>query len=235
MITDTFVYSAQETQCEGFLAKPEQADKLPAVLVVHDWRGRNEFTNHRAEQLAQMGYLGFAVDMYGEGRIGNTIEERMALMNPLVQDRQLLRDRITAAWQAVAKMPEVDTSRIAVIGYCFGGMCALDLARSGADIKGAVSFHGLLNAPTGLSQPAIKAKVLVLHGYDDPMVKPEQVQAFCQEMTQANVDWQVDMYGHTKHAFTNPEAHDETLGLIYQASAAHRSWQAMQNFLQEIL
>lgn len=158
----------------------------------------------------------------------------MALMQPLYSDRSLLRERLYAALEAIKSISVVDNNRIAIIGFCFGGLCALDLARSGADIRGAVSFHGLLNKPENLASGRIKAKILALHGYDDPMAKPEQVHAFCQEMTEANVDWQMHMYGQVKHAFTNPQAHDEHLGLIYDEVAARRSWQAMSQFLQEI-
>ena len=158
----------------------------------------------------------------------------MALMQPLANDRRLVRTRIRAAFDAVIAMPEVDSSRVAAIGFCFGGLCVLDLARSGAPVKGVVSFHGLLNKPTDLNEHPISSKVLVLHGYEDPMVKSEQVSAFCQEMTEAGVDWQVHTYGHTKHAFTNPLANDAKLGLAYNEVAAHRSWTAMANFLKEV-
>jgi len=185
--------------------------------------------------LAELGYIGFALDMYGQGQLGVTNEEKMALMQPLVTDRSLLRDRVRAAFNAVSVLAEVDTSRIAIIGFCFGGLCALDLARSGADIKGAVSFHGLLNRPENLKSETIKAKILALHGYEDPMVSPDNVHSFCQEMTAAKVDWQVHMYGHIQHAFSNPDAHDSAAGLVYNATAADRSWQAMKNFFSEIL
>ena len=155
-------------------------------------------------------------------------------MQPLVNDRRLLRARIRAAFDAVISMDEVDNNRVAVIGYCFGGLSALDLARSGAEIVGAVSFHGVLAKPDDLADHPMKAKVLVLHGYDDPMVMPKQVNVFCHEMTEAGVDWQVHMYGHTQHSFTNPEAHDSSRGLLYNAEAEYRSWQAMTNFLQEV-
>ncbi|WP_133130703.1 dienelactone hydrolase family protein [Legionella yabuuchiae] len=230
-----YLYHDGEQELLGYLAYDEQVKKArPAVLVVHDWSGRNEFACKKAERLAEMGYLGFAVDVYGEGRLGETLEEKKALMSPYVNDRPLLLKRLQAGLDAVVQMAEVDTNRIVVIGFCFGGLCALDLARSGANLKGAVSFHGLLNKPEGLPEKSIKAKLLVLHGYDDPMVPPEQVDTFCQEMTKANVDWQVHMYGNTKHAFTNPKAHDQELGTVYNEQAEHRAWQAMKNFLNEI-
>ncbi|WP_028389178.1 dienelactone hydrolase family protein [Legionella fairfieldensis] len=235
MHTSNYLYHHGEQELHGFLAYEEDDDRLrPAVLVVHDWTGRNEFACEKAKMLANMGYVGFAVDMFGQGRLGASVPEKTALMLPLSNDRLLLRDRIRAAFDTVVAMPEVDTNRIAVIGFCFGGLCALDLARSGAELKGVVSFHGLLNKPEEIPNQTIHAKVLALHGYDDPMVKPEQLNEFCQEMTIAQVDWQVHMYGHTQHAFTNPEAHDEQLGTIYQATAERRALQAMTNFLQEV-
>jgi dienelactone hydrolase len=233
--TSNYIYHHGELELHGYLAYNDDIEQQqPAVLVVHDWTGRNAFACQKAELLAKLGYVGFAVDMYGLGRLGETIDEKQALMQPLLNDRRLLRARLCAALDAMRAMEEVDNNRIAVIGFCFGGLCALDLARSGADLVGAVSFHGLLAKPDGLAQHEIKAKLLALHGYDDPMVTPKQVNDFCQEMTDAGVDWQVHMYGQTQHAFTNPEAHDNALGLNYNARAEHRSLQAMTNFLHEV-
>ena len=235
MYEANYIYHHGAQELHGFIAFDEQIrTPRPAVIVAHDWTGRNEFACQKARMLAEMGYVGFASDVYGQGRLGANNDEKMALMHPLVSDRSLLRDRLLVAYETLVAMPEVDKNRIAVIGFCFGGLCALDLARSGADIKGAVSFHGLLNKPAHLESEHIKAKVLVLHGYDDPLVKPEQVHAFCQEMTDAKVDWQVHMYGHVQHAFTNPQAHDVQLGLVFNSLAEQRSWLAMRHFLQEI-
>ena len=236
MNTSNYLYYLHDEEFHGFLAYDETVEEpRPVVLVAHDWSGCNEFAQDKALQLAKMGYVGFALDLYGLGRLGTTTDEKMALMQPLANDRRLLRTRMRAAYDAVIAMPEVDSTRVAAIGYCFGGMCVLDLARSGAELSGVVSFHGLLNKPTELTNHPISAKVLVLHGYDDPMVLPEQVNSFCQEMTEAQVDWQVHSYGNTKHAFTNPLANDEILGTIYDKLADQRSWLAMTNFLQEIL
>ncbi|CAM2919632.1 dienelactone hydrolase family protein [Legionella worsleiensis] len=235
MFAANSIYHHNDQELHGFLAFDEQnLTPRPAVIVAHDWTGRNDFACQKARMLAEMGYVGFALDAYGQGRQGANNDEKMALMQPLIADRSLLRDRLLAAYHAVAARPEVDKSRIAVIGFCFGGLCALDLARSGADLKGVVTFHGILNKPEHLDSAPIKAKILVLHGYDDPMVKPEQVNVFCQEMTQAKVDWQVHMYGQVQHAFTNPQAHDTSLGLMFNSLAEQRSWLAMQHFLYEI-
>lgn len=235
MHNSNYIYHDGKQELHGFIAyNDEIKNPRPAVIVVHDWSGRNEFACQKANLLAKMGYVGFALDMYGHGRLGATIEEKQALMEPLASNRALLRDRINAAFNALITRPEVDKNRVAVIGFCFGGLCALDLARSGADIKGAVSFHGLLGKPDNLETKKIKAKVLALHGYDDPMVSPDAVNSFCQEMTEAGGDWQIHMYGHVQHGFTNPQAHDTNLGIMYNQMAEHRSWQAMTNFLQEI-
>ncbi|CEG55874.1 dienelactone hydrolase family protein [Legionella fallonii] len=235
MHTSNYIYHDGNHELHGFIAyDDEHKHPRPAVIVAHDWSGRNEFACQKATLLAKMGYVGFALDMYGHGRVGSTIEEKEELMAPLADNREMLRDRINAAFNALITRPEVDKNCVAVIGFCFGGLCALDLARSGADIKGAVSFHGLLGKPDNLEAKKIKAKVLALHGYDDPMVSPDAVNAFCQEMTEADVDWQVHMYGHVQHGFTNPQAHDTNLGIIYNQMAEQRSWQAMTNFLHEI-
>lgn len=235
MHTSNYIYHQGEQELHGFLAYDETHKKArPAVIVAHDWSGRGEFACQKATQLATMGYVGFALDMFGQARLGATTEEKSALIEPIMANQALLRARVTAALHAVCSMPEVDKQRIAIIGFCFGGLCALELARSGADIKGAVSFHGLLHKPGTMESGIIKAKILALHGYDDPMAKPEVAHAFCQEMTAAKVDWQMHMYGLVQHAFTNPHAHDTQLGLIYNAGAAKRSWLAMTNFLQEI-
>lgn len=235
MYTTNYPYYHGEQELHGFLSYDRAFDQpRPAVIVAHDWSGRNEFACQKAEMLSRLGYVGFALDMYGAGRVGTTVEEKKSLMEPLINDRRFLRARIRAAFEAVVSMPEVDSQCVAAMGFCFGGLCVLDLARSGADLKGVVSFHGLLSKPEGVPEYPILAKVLALHGYDDPMVRPEQVNEFCQEMTAANVDWQVHQYGHTQHAFTNPEAHDTALGTIYNPVAEQRSLQAMINFLHEI-
>ena len=221
---------------EGYCAYNSTADdKKPAILVAHDWSGKNEFACHKAEKLAELGFVGFALDMFGKGKTGKTKEEKTALIQPLIQDRAKLKKRILAALETVNKIEVVDTARIGAIGFCFGGLCVLDLARSGADVKGVVSFHGLLNAPENLPHHKMIAKVLALHGYDDPMVTPEQVMRFGDEMTHAKVDWQLTMYGNTMHAFTNPQANDPGFGTVYDKQADARSWIAMKEFFKEVL
>jgi len=227
-------YTHGKTLLEGFFACDDaSAAPKPGVLIAHAWGGRTEFVIEKAKELAALGYAAFALDNYGKGVLGSGPEENSKLMAPFLEDRGLLRDRLTAGLDALKRQSGVDTTRVAIIGYCFGGLCALDLARSGADIRGAVSFHGLL-MPPGLEQRPVKAKVLALHGYADPMVPPQQVLDFGTEMTEAGVDWQLHAYGGVLHGFTMPEANDLKLGALYDASAARRSWQAMLDFFQEI-
>lgn len=229
-------YRDGDTLLEGYYVYDDKhTGKRPAILVAHDWSGKNDFACHKADQLAELGYVGFALDMFGKGKIGTTKEEKSALIQPLVQNRLELQKRILAAYETVKTMEHVDNHRLGAIGFCFGGLCVLDLARSGADIQSVVSFHGLLHAPDNASNESIKAKVLVLHGYDDPMVTPDTVFSFANEMTHKRVDWQIHMYGHTKHAFTNPLANDPDFGTVYNKLAETRSWTAMKDFFKETL
>jgi len=235
IISSTINYLDGETVLEAFIAYDNAiSGQRPTVLIAHAWAGRDNFVAEKARKLAELGYLVFALDMYGKGILGSSIEENAALMQPFIEDRQLLQQRINAALLASKQLPWSDNSKIAAIGFCFGGLCVLDLARSGADIQGVLSFHGLLNAPENTANQPISAKVLMLHGHDDPMSTAEQVSAIQQEFTNADVDWQIHQYGQTQHAFTNPQANDASLGTVYQPIADKRSWQAMQNFLTEV-
>jgi len=220
---------------EAYLAYNESAEPCPVVLVAHDWSGRRQLACDAAERIAELGYVGFALDMYGKGVFGsdNDTDGNAALMNPLASDRAVLRQRITAALVAARALPQVDSSRVAAMGYCFGGMCVLELARSGADISGVISIHGIF-APGDVANEAITARVLCLHGHDDPMVPPEQVLDFEKEMTAAGADWQVHAYGGTLHAFTNPKANNPDFGIVYNPVAEKRAYQSVSNFLAEI-
>jgi dienelactone hydrolase len=235
IVSNTVNYLDDGVVLEGFFAFDDAAEgRRPAVLINHTWCGRDEFVAEKAKKLAAMGYLGFAVDMYGKDVLGTSAEESAQLMQPFMNDRAMLQKRMQAALATVKLMPWVDDTNIAVIGFCFGGLCALDLARTGAEIKGVVSFHGLLGAPKNTVSNMIKGKVLALHGHDDPMNPVEQVIAFEQEMTAARADWQMHVYGNTMHAFTNPVANNPDFGTVFQPDADRRSWIAMQNFLAEV-
>ena len=232
MKTEIVNYQAKNIDLKGYVAFPD-AENAPLVLIVHTWAGKDEFVHQRAEDLAALGYVGFAVDMYGNGKVGADTAENESLMTPLVSDRDMLKDRIVSALNFGKSLPGVNSSRVAAIGYCFGGLVVLDLARSGEDLSGVVSFHGLL-MPSDISEKGIKAKVLVLHGERDPMVPLDMVDTFQKEMTEADADWQLHSYGGTYHAFTNPDANDPNLGTQFNKSANERSWQSMKNFFAEI-
>ena len=220
---------------EGFLAWDDAlAGPRPAVAIGHTWAGRGEFEQDKAIALAAQGFTGFAIDMYGQGIRGSSPEENTALMTPLMQDRQLLQDRIVTAVEVLREQAETDPARVAAIGYCFGGLCVLDLARSGSDVVGVVSIHGLLGAPEHARGRPIIASVLCLHGYDDPMAQPDDLLALASELTAAGADWQVHAFGNTVHAFTNPAANNPDMGTVYSEAADKRSSIALQNFLQEV-
>ncbi len=228
-------YREGSTVLEGFFCHDDgRAAPLPAVLISHTWSGRDAFVEEKARRLAWHGFAAFALDMFGKGKRGNTTEECTALIMPFMQDRALLARRITAALTAVRGLSQADARRVAALGYCFGGLCVLDLARSGADVRGVASVHGLLK-PSGLPAARIRSKVLMLHGYDDPMAPPEDVLAVAKEMSAGGADWQLHAYGNTVHAFTNPHATDRSSGMAYDAAADRRSWQSLLQFLDEVL
>ena len=235
IVSNTVGYLDGDVLLEAFFAFDDSlTGRRPAVLINHTWAGRDDFVAEKAKKIAALGYVAFAVDMYGKGVLGTTAEENAKLMQPFMDDRHMLVKRMQAALYAVKLLPWVDDSKVAAMGFCFGGLCALDLARAGAALKGVVSFHGLLGAPDNTQDNSIKAKVLVLHGHDDPMGPVEQVIAFEQEMTKAGVDWQLHTFGNTMHAFTNPVANNPDFGTVFQPDADRRSWLLMENFLTEI-
>lgn len=219
---------------EGILAfDAGKPGPRPLVLVAHAWAGRSEFEVNKAKAIAELGYTAFAIDLYGKGVLGTSNEENQALMTPLAEDRPNLQRRLTHIIEVAKEQPEADAGKVAAIGFCFGGLCVLDIARAGTDIAGVVSFHGLLGAPGNIVNK-ITAKVLALHGWDDPMAPPADVEAFGKEMTTAKADWQLHAYGGVMHAFTNPAANDPDFGTVFDATADKRSWHAMKNFLYEI-
>lgn len=236
MHTEYLDYSAGKDQFEGFASYDNTVEKKrPCVVICHAWAGQMDFERDRAVALAKSGYVGFAIDVYGKGVRGSATEDNSHLMKPLLDDREKLIGRLKASIDFVAGHKAVDPDKIAVIGYCFGGLCALDLARSGdATVKGAVSFHGVFYPPTWSVAEKITAKVLILHGYDDPMATPEQMIAVADELTKAKADWQIHAYGSTLHAFAVPGANMPENGVLYNASADRRSWQSLENFLTEV-
>lgn len=230
-------YTHGETVLEGFLAYDDATPgQRPGVLVVHEWMGLGPYAQRRSEQLARMGYIALAADMYGKGIRATDHTEAAALAGIYRDDRRLMRERIGAALETLRRHPLTDTRRIAAIGYCFGGTTVLELARSGADVAGVVSFHGALDTPHPEDAGQIRGKVLVLHGGADPYVSPEQVAAFEEEMRAAQVDYRLITYERAVHSFTVPEAGtDPSKGAAYDAEADARSWEAMLDFLRGLL
>lgn len=236
MNTKKLEYFDADVALEAHIALPQNImDSRPAVLVVHDWSGRNAFACDKANQLATMGYVGCAIDMYGKGRVGETKEEKQALSAPFFANPALLQQRVKAGFNAIAQLDVVDAQRMAAIGFCFGGLCVISLACSNVPVQGVVSFHGVLGATKGLAHNKVQAKILALHGHDDPMVTPQEVLVFEQEMQAAQADWQLHVYSNTMHGFTNPQANDPAFGTVYSAATTKRAWLAMQNFLTEVL
>lgn len=234
---ETVVYKQGGAGLEGLFAYDKaQAGKRPAVLIIHDWMGVGDYVKKRAEMLAKEGYAAFTADIYGKGVRPKNNDEASAQAGKFRGDRKLLRARAQAGLSWLKAHEKVDANKVVAIGYCFGGGAALELARAGADLKGVISFHGNLDTPNPADAKQIKAKVLVLHGADDPFVKPEQVAAFEQEMRDAKVDWQLIKYGNAVHSFTHWHAGtDNAQGAAYNEKADKRSWQAMLDFFREVL
>jgi dienelactone hydrolase len=206
----------------------------PGVMVAHTIAGRSALEERKAEQLAGLGYVGFAIDAYGKGTQSKDMAANKAFMDALRADRPALQKRLGHAISTLMEQAEVDGSKLAAIGFCFGGLCVLDIARTRPDIAGVVSFHGILTPPGNTAGNKITAKVLVLHGWDDPLATPDAVVELSEELTGMGADWQLHAYGNTMHAFTNPGASDPAGGKAYNKSADRRSWTATQNFLAEL-
>ncbi len=234
--TEVVEYKQGDTVLEGYLAYDDAVKgKRPGVLVVHEWMGLGNYAKMRAEKLAGLGYVAFAADIYGKGIRPQNTDEAGKLATSYKSNRSLLRERVLAGLDVLKNNKLTDLKRIAAIGYYFGGTTVLELARSGADVAGIISFHGGLSTPTPEDAKNIKAKVLVLHGANDPYVPAEEVSAFQKEMRDAGVDWQFIFYSKTVHSFTNPDAgNDPSKGAAYNKISDQRSWQAMKDFFAEI-
>lgn len=230
---ELILYSDGELQLEGFSAYRVN-ERRPLVLLCHAWRGRDEFICDKANLVAALGYVGFAIDMYGKGILGNSQDENARLKKPFLEDRAFLRSRLLKGYNAACSLPYVDNTRIAVVGFGFGGICALDLARTGMPLKGAVSVYGHFEPPNNYVAHPIKAKVLLLHGYNDPISPLSTLLAFQQELDETQVEWQSHLYGNTFHAFATPSANDLSTGLMYNPPAAQHAWREIETFLTTI-
>jgi len=234
--TQTIAYTQGDAHLKGYLAYDDAVGpKRPGVLVVPEWWGLNDYAKSRTEQLAKLGYVAFAADMYGDGKTTTNPKEATPLAGPLLEDRGLMRARVNAAFDQLKARAEVDPAKIAAIGYCFGGTSALELARSGAPVLGVVCFHGNLTTSAPDDAKNIKGRVLVLTGANDAFIPPEQRDAFAKEMADAKVNWEMDVYCDAVHAFTNPNA--GMFGMVnvaYNKEADERSFARMCAFFNEI-
>lgn len=234
--TQTIEYKDGDTVLEGYLAYDEnKVGKRPGVLVVHEWTGINNYAKNRTEELAKMGYVAFAADIYGKGIRPANPQEAGVQATKYRSDRALMRSRVNSGFNALKNNELTDQNKTAAIGYCFGGTTVLELARSGAVANGFVSFHGGLDSPTPEDGKNIKGKVLVLHGADDPSISPENMTAFQNEMKTNNVNWEMVYYGGAVHAFSNPETgNNKASGNAYDENAAKKSWEDMKVFFADI-
>ena len=236
VVGKSVAYEQGSVQLEGYLAYDDAlTGKRPGVLVVHEWWGLNEYARGRADQLAGLGYVAFAVDMYGKGKVTKHPEQAGAWAKEVNSNIQAWQQRALAGLEVLRKEPVTDPERIAAIGYCFGGATVQQLAYSGGDIKGVVSFHGGFVLPPAEQGRQVKAKILICHGAADPMAKPGDVERYMAAMEKSGLDWQLIVYGGAKHSFTNPDADKVGMeALAYSKSADQRSWADMQVFFKEI-
>lgn len=242
MLEETISYQSGDTTCKGFLAYDNTVDeRRPGVLIAHAWRGLDEFAKSRARELARLGYVAFVADLYGQGKQAHTDEEAAMLMLPLFLDRELLQSRVISGLRVMQECQFCHPHKSGAIGFCFGGLAVIELLRSGTPVNGVVSFHAVMASRMGDQKAKtvpiaeqIKGSILALHGHDDPLVSHEDLTHFQDEFTKAHVDWQLNIYGHTSHAFTNPNANDTAKGLVYQQKSAVRAWKSMQIFFKEL-
>jgi dienelactone hydrolase len=232
--TERILYQDQGSSLEAFAAYSSH-ERRPLVILCHAWRGRDDFICEKAILLAEWGYAAFALDIYGKGVLGHSKEENTALKAPFLADRYFLQRRLLASLEIAKALPYVDPERIAALGFGFGGLCALDLARSSDALKGAVSVYGHFAPLPDRPHKPVQAKILILHGYRDPIVSMEELALFEQEMNKAKADWQVHVFSDAMHAFVNPSANDPSFGTVYHPIAAQRSWRLIQDFLKESL
>lgn len=229
-------YDDGKTEFEAYLALPcSKETRSQGLLIAPTWAGRNSDAMRRADAFAAKGYASMVLDPYGQGRVGADRSQCAEMMSELMNDRELLFRRMQRALEVMKLQEEVDAERIAAVGYCFGGLCVLDLARGGAILRGVASLHGLFSAPDLPYSGPITAKIMVLHGFEDPMATPDEGTLLGQELTRRGADFQIHYYGSTQHAFTNPDANDPSFGTVFNARSDARSNRLLQDFLNEVL
>ena len=236
IIKEKYEYKIGDNNFEGIICYDNEIDgPLPGVLVSHQYSGCSKMEERKCEFLAKAGYFAFAIDLYGKGIRGKTPEESLNLMNQLSEDRKVLSDRINYCLNLLKNYELVDSSKVAAIGYCFGGRCVLDLARSGAELNIVVSFHGIYDRPNIDNPKNIKTPILLLHGHEDPYATEDDLKNLLNELKEKNSRWFVHIFGGVAHAFTNPDANDESNGLKYNRDAMHMSWKIMKNYFNRYI
>ncbi|MGE2728846.1 dienelactone hydrolase family protein [Mycolicibacterium vaccae] len=222
------------TSFDSVLVQEDSAPPgLPTVLVLHGMEGRSDVQLQFAERLTDWGYQSIAVDLFGTEATRGGMEATTAAMTTFVGDRDALARRLDTVYTTLTGVPQVDPSRVAAIGFCFGGLCVLDLARAGHALTGVAAFHGLLTAPPRAGARPVTARIAVFHGWDDPYAPPEDVVALGRELSGRGIDWQLHAYGNTMHAFMAPWAADPQRGIQYSEAAARRAWTSLRHFLEE--
>jgi len=236
LVTRTISYQDNGTSLSGYLAYDDAVSgKRPGVLVVHEWWGLNDYARQRAEKLARLGYVAFALDMYGTGKVTDHPKKAGEWSKEISQNTDAWRQRAEAGLNVLKRQPQTDKGRIAAIGYCFGGGTVQQLAYAGVGLKGVVSFHGSLQEPPAGVADKTDTKLLICHGGADPFAPPDKVEAYLKAMAASGLDYQINIYGGAKHSFTNPDAGKHNMAaLAYSPSADRRSWQAMQDFFNEV-
>lgn len=239
IVTEEIEYRADGVTMKGYMAWDDEIEgKRPGVLVVHEWWGHNDYARTRVRQLAELGYTAFALDMYGDGRQADHPKDAGKFAKQVAEDAESRSTRFLAAQEVLESHPTVEADQVAALGYCFGGSVALNMAREGADLAGVVAYHAGLSSPVTARPGEVQARIRVFTGAADPMVPPEQVAAFEEEMQAAGVDYEVVSYEGVLHSFTNPEAdrfaRKFNMPVGYDAEADQDSWQQTQVFLQEI-
>jgi len=236
VVSRTIPYKDNGTSLTGYLAYDDAiSGKRPAVLVVHEWWGLNDYARHRAEKLAKLGYVAFALDMYGTGKVTDHPKQAGEWSKEISQNISNWQQRAEAGLKVLKSQPQTDPNRIAAVGYCFGGGTVQQLAYAGVGLKGVVSFHGSLQEPPADVTKKTDTKLLICHGGDDPFAPPDKFEAYLKAMAASGLDYEINIYGGAKHSFTNPDAAKHNMAaLAYSPSADRRSWEAMRAFFGEI-
>jgi dienelactone hydrolase len=231
--THKVTYSDSTHTYEGVVAYEETSEKRPVVMIAHAFGGQSKFEESKAIELANLGYIGFAIDLYGKGKRATSPDEAQQLMDVLNSDRSLLLERMKTSLTQAKKFEFAEETKVGAIGFCFGGKCVLDLARSGASLSGIVSFHGLYDAPGFNQDQKITTPLLILHGWNDPLATPDATVALANELSDKGADWEINAYGNTGHAFTNPNAKFPEKGLVYNEEVSDKAWMRMTSFFKK--